>query len=186
MKIAVISDIHENVHNLIQAIEMIEKEKCEVLFCLWDVGRSKLFEIMFMLNIPVYFTFGNHDGNVIKDTKMLLGHKPWGYVRSNGLYQKIKLDGKRMFITHYDELAKIVAKSWEFDVCFGGHEHLTFEESFWNCLCVNPWEITGTRTSTPWFYIYETQTNRWTFYDIENHFEIHTPETIAFYKKMKK
>jgi hypothetical protein len=34
MKIAVISDIHENVHNLIQAIEMIEKEKCEVLFCL--------------------------------------------------------------------------------------------------------------------------------------------------------
>jgi predicted phosphodiesterase len=34
MKIAVIADIHENAHNLIQAINIIEKEKCEVLFCL--------------------------------------------------------------------------------------------------------------------------------------------------------
>lgn len=71
MKVAVISDIHENVHNLIEAIQMIESEKCDILFCLGDVGRSKLFQVMLTLKIPVYFTFGNHDGNVIKDTKML-------------------------------------------------------------------------------------------------------------------
>ncbi len=185
MKIAVISDIHENVHNLIQAIKIIEEEKCEVLFCLWDVGRSKLFEIMFTLQIPVYFTFGNHDGNVIKDTKLLLRHKAWWHVRSNGFYQKVELDGKKMFLTHYDELAEIVAKSWEFDACFGWHLHIAFEKSFWNCLCVNPGEITGTRTSKPWFYIYETKTHNGKFVEIEHHHEMHTPETLEFYKKMK-
>jgi len=34
MKIAVISDIHENTHNLIQAIKIIEEEKCDVIICL--------------------------------------------------------------------------------------------------------------------------------------------------------
>lgn len=157
MKVAVISDIHENVHNLIEAIQMIESEKCDILFCLGDVGRSKLFQVMFTLKIPVYFTFGNHDGNVIKDTKMLEWYEFWGHVRSNGIYQRVEIDGRKIFLTHYDDLAQTVAKSWEFDACFGGHEHIAFEKYFEDCLCVNPGEITGTRTSKPSFYIYNTK-----------------------------
>lgn len=185
MKIAVISDIHENAHNLIQAVQIIEAEKCDVLFCLGDVGRSKLFEIMFTLKIPVYFTFWNHDGNVIKDTKMLERFEFGWHVRSNGFYQKIELDGRKIFLTHYDDLIQIVAKSGEFDACFGGHEHIAFEKQFWNCLCVNPGEITGTRTSKPGFYIYDTKTNSGEFRMIQNHHEMHTPEVLEFYTKMK-
>jgi putative phosphoesterase len=184
MKIAVISDIHENSHNLIQALEIIQTEKCEILFCLWDVGRSTLFEMMFSIGLPMYFTFWNHDGNVIKDTKLLVANN--AKVRSNWFYQKIQLDGRKIFLTHYDDLVEIVAKSWEFDACFWWHEHIAFEEQYSETLCVNPGEISGTRTWKPWLYIYETQTNSWDFYLLPDNLVMETPEVVAFKEKMKK
>jgi putative phosphoesterase len=185
MKIAVIADIHENAHNLIEAIKMIEVEKCEVLLCLWDVGTSKLFEVMFTLKIPVYFTFWNHDGNIIKDVKLLENYKPGWHVRSNGIYQRVKLGGRKIFLSHYDDLALDVAQSWLYDACFGAHLHQVFEKKFWKTLCVNPGEITGTYNWKPGFYIYETKTNTGKFYLITDPFLIYTPEVLDFYKNMK-
>ncbi|NDK09218.1 metallophosphoesterase family protein [Candidatus Gracilibacteria bacterium] len=186
MKIAVISDIHENTHNLIQAIKIIEEEKCDVIICLGDVGRSILFEAIFSLQLPVYFTFGNHDGNVIKNMKMLLRHTAGGHVRTNGMYQKIELDGRNIFLTHYYELAEIVAKSGEFDVCFGGHNHIASEVKFGTTLCVNPGEITGTHFDKPTFYIYDTKNDSGEFKGIKNHLSLNTPETLEFCKNIQK
>lgn len=184
MKIAVISDIHENTHNLIQALEIIKTEKCDILFCLWDIGRSTLFEIMFSIGLPMYFTFWNHDGNVIKDTKLLVANN--AKVRSVWIYQRVEIDGRKIFLTHYDDLARDIAKSWEFDACFWWHLHLAFEELYTDTLCVNPWEISGTRTGTPWFYIYDTTANTWEFYLLPDNLVMETPEVLAFKKNMKK
>lgn len=183
MKIAVISDIHENIHNLIQATKMIKQEKCEVIFCLGDVGRSKLFEVLFTLKLPLYFTFWNHDWNVIKDVKMLIKNN-WE-VRSNWFYQRIELEGRKIFLTHYDDLARDIAKSGEYDACFWGHLHMKFEEFYGNTLCVNPWEITGTREHNPSWYLYDTRTNAWEFRYIANHHEMHTQEVEKFLHEMK-
>ena len=38
MKIAIISDIHENVHNLILAMKQIQEKKCDVIF-MFDDGE---------------------------------------------------------------------------------------------------------------------------------------------------
>jgi len=34
MKIAVIADIHENYHNLVEALKLVETEKCETILAL--------------------------------------------------------------------------------------------------------------------------------------------------------
>lgn len=182
MKIAVISDIHENAHNLLSAVEQIMEWNCDIIFCLWDMGSSRLFEVLFISKLPVYFTFGNHDGNVIRDTKMLLKNK-W-IVRSCGFYQKIELGERKIFLTHYDDLAKTAAKSWEFDACFGWHLHRAFEIVSWDTLCVNPGEITGTNEE-PRFYVYDTKTNSGEYVFVRDPHYIDTPKVKEFYKMMK-
>jgi predicted phosphodiesterase len=147
---------------------------------------SKLFEVMFTLNIPVYFTVGNNDGNIIKNIKLLERHIPWGHVKTNGIYQRFELDWRKIFLTHYDDLSLDIAHSWLYDACFWGHSHIASEKQFWKTLCVNPGEITGTREEKPRFYIYETISNTGLFHFIPDPFLVNTPIVKDFYKKMKK
>lgn len=128
MKIAVISDIHENAHNLIQAIKLIENEKCEVIFCLGDIMRSKFLKVIFTLKIPSYFVFGNHDGNLVANVRLFEKHGAVYPDHEN--YLIVEIDKRKIFLTHYIELAQIVAKSGEFDACFGGHNHIASQDIF--------------------------------------------------------
>ena len=53
MKIAIISDIHENFHNLILALQEIQKREVEQIICLGDLMNAGVAKVMATQAIPV-------------------------------------------------------------------------------------------------------------------------------------
>ena len=123
MKIAIISDIHENFHNLILALQEIQKREVEQIICLGDLMNAGVAKVMATQAIPVYMIWGNNDGEKVEIT---LASKAEGSVLTVSLntYDFLNYGGKRIFVTHYDNLAKPMAKSGEYDAVFFGHNHV--------------------------------------------------------------
>ena len=65
MKIAVISDIHENFHNLILALQDIKKREVYGIVCLGDMMNAGIAKILAIQEVPVYLIWGNNDGEVV-------------------------------------------------------------------------------------------------------------------------
>lgn len=54
MKIAILSDIHEDYTNLLRAAKLIEQQKCDEIICLGDIAG---------FSVPFYTYFGSRDAN---------------------------------------------------------------------------------------------------------------------------
>jgi uncharacterized protein len=72
MKIAVISDIHDNAHNLVLALEEIYKEEVEQIYFLGDFVGAGISKLLINSSIPVYAIWGNNDGDKVMITKFSL------------------------------------------------------------------------------------------------------------------
>jgi len=158
MKIAVLSDIHENFHNLILVLEKCEEFKVEKILFLWDFINPGIANIFAVSSIPSFAIWGNNDGDKVAITKMSCN--------SNGNFEigldtfdSIEIDKRNIFMTHYPLLAKPIAKSWDFDAVFYGHSHIYNIDKVDNCIVVNPWELSAHKTWDASFALYDTKTN---------------------------
>ena len=159
MRVAIISDIHDNLYNLISFYEDIENKNIDKILCLWDLMNAWIANVMAFSWIPVHMIFWNNDWwrsyitkvEYKKDSKLTVKWRT---------FDMLKIDWKRVFMTHYDMLASSMAKSWDFDVVFYGHDHLHNIYTEGNTLVVNPGEIASARTWTATYAIYDTKLNK--------------------------
>ncbi len=159
MKIAVISDIHENFHNLILALKEIKSLKCEKILFLGDYMNNGIAKVLAASEIPVFAIWGNNDGDKVAITKTALtqgsnlevGFETWDF---------LEIDGRKIFLTHYPMLAKPMAKSGEYDAVFYGHNHEKNIDASGKCIIVNPGEISAHKTGKATFAVYDTKTNK--------------------------
>jgi len=166
MKIAVISDIHDNFHNLILALKEIKKRKAEQIIFLGDFINGGIAKVLADSTIPVFAIWGNNDGDKTMITKTSLVEKSHLTVSEN-IYDFLEFDKRRIFVTHYPDLAKPMAKSGIYDAVFYGHNHLKNEDKIGNCLVVNPGEISAHKTGKATFVIYDTQKNKVEFVELK-------------------
>jgi len=181
MKIAVISDIHENYHNLVEALKGIEHENCEALLWLWDYCNPGIIGTILSLNIQTYFVWWDNDGKKSKISQRVTLSDNGDM--SDDTYRFLEIDWLRIAMTHFTDLGKIIAKSWDFDLVFCGHTHKLFEERIWKTLCVNPWEISTQKTGICSFYIYDTIKWEGSFKYIENSLKTKSDRVLEFQKK---
>jgi hypothetical protein len=158
MKIAIISDIHDNAHNLVQALELIYKSDAEKIIFLGDFVGAAIANLLVSSEIPVFAIWGNNDGDRALITKFSLGEKSNLEVGFD-IFDTFEIDGKKLFLTHYPFIAKSMAKSGDFDAVFYGHNHLKHKERIGNCLLLNPGEVGAYKTGEPTLAMYDTQTN---------------------------
>ncbi len=158
MKIGVISDIHENFHNLILALQKMKEGGVEQIICLGDLMNDGIAKVLSISEVPVFMIWGNNDGDKVMLTKTALraGSK---LTVSNNTYDFLDLDKRRIFITHHEDLAVPMAASGRFDAVFFGHTHMAGVEKNDQCLVVNPGEISGQRTGKATLAIYDTITH---------------------------
>ena len=65
MKIAVISDIHDNIWNLQKALAMPELQATEAMLCCGDLCSPFVIHLLGRAySGPVHIVFGNNDGDV--------------------------------------------------------------------------------------------------------------------------
>lgn len=185
MKIAIISDIHDNFHNLVLFFKKIKNYKIEKIICLWDMVNNWIAKMLASSEIPVIAIWWNNDWERVEITKTSLS-KNSNLTIWFDTFDIINIDWRNIFITHYPMLAKPMAKSWEFDAVFYGHDHTKYLEKINNCLLVNPWEISAHKTSWASFAIYDTNNNTAQIIELSNTITVKTQETRKYLDKIKK
>ncbi|HZS57154.1 MAG TPA: metallophosphoesterase family protein [Bryobacteraceae bacterium] len=143
MKIAILSDIHDNLWNL--AAVMPVMRTADVLLCCGDLCSPFVVDELGKFNGSINIVFGNNDADLYRITAKAL-KKPNCQVHGE-LYQAT-LDGKRIAMNHFDYLARPMSKSGDYDVVCFGHNH-EFEISRQHTtLLINPGPIMGAKFSS--------------------------------------
>lgn len=136
MKIAIISDTHDNKANLALALKAIqEKGATTLLFCGDFCAPFMLKEMASQFSGDIHVVFGNNDGDQFSMTSIA---QDLPNMILHGEYAALNLGGKRIGMTHYPFYAEAMAKSGDYDlVCFG-HDHEARVLTFGAGLAVNP------------------------------------------------
>lgn len=159
MKVAIISDIHENFHNLTLFLNEVKKYNIWKIVFLWDFMNNWIAKILASSSIPVYAIWWNNDWDKVAITKTALSK--WSNMEVwFDTFDIIEINDKKVFITHYPMLAKPMAKSWDFDAVFYWHDHAFNIDNINNCIIANPWEISAHKTGKATFAIYDSETNQ--------------------------
>lgn len=157
MIIAVLSDIHDNIWNLADALAQVQAAGAqELIFCGDFCAPFTLSQIGEGFAGPVHAVLGNNDG----DPRLLqLNAQAAGNVTLYGQYAELSLDGRLVAVNHYPEIARRLAESGQFDLVCYGHNHLAAVEQVGRGLLANPGEIMG-RFGAPSFGLYDTVSGR--------------------------
>ncbi|MGD0576538.1 MAG: metallophosphoesterase [Candidatus Staskawiczbacteria bacterium] len=141
MKIAIVSDTHNNWANFKKAIEWIKKEKIQLILHCGDISSREMID-----DAKKFF-----DGEI----KFVKGNADW----EMDLPEKMEMepDGKKIGMVHFPDQAKKMAQSGKYDLVFYGHTHRAWDEKVGNCHMINPGELAG-QFYKPTFAVYDTAT----------------------------
>lgn len=163
MKIAVLSDIHDNIWNLETALHQVRESGAEVLLFLGDFcAPFTLAQIAEGFTKPVHAVFGNNDGDPFHISKIAAGH---AHVTLHGQLAEIELGGKKIAMNHYPDIARRLAESGVYDAVFSGHDHRRYVHVIGKTLWANPGDLMG-RFRQPGFGLYDTETGEFSHVDL--------------------
>lgn len=144
MKFAIISDSHDNLGNILKAIDYLNQEKIAVAIHCGDIASEETIKaIEDRFKGEISFVRGNADFSVKKLPDTL----------------DLDIGGKKVGVVHFPNLAKRLAKSGTYDLVFYGHTHKPWEEKIGETRLVNPGELAGHRYQ-PTFATYDTETDK--------------------------
>lgn len=153
MKIAVLSDIHDNIWNLEAALHQVRGLEAEVLLFLGDFcAPFTLAQIAEGFGGPVHVVFGNNDGDLFLLSKVAARHP---HVTLHGQLAELELGGRKIALNHYPDISLRLAESGAYDAVFSGHDHQRYVHRIGRALWANPGEIMG-RFGQPGFGVYDT------------------------------
>jgi len=159
MKIAVISDIHENINNLKKCKEILDNKNINFVIVLGDLVNPGIAKYLGE-NFKGVCILGNNDGDIYNISKNL--GENFDFISKT--YTEYELENKKFFLTHYDDLAQVMDKETQ-DFILYGHNHIKFAKIIRNCLVLNPGTLGGIRNS-PSFAIIDTKTKNHEFIDL--------------------
>ncbi len=143
MRIAIISDTHNNLATAKKIIDWLNKEKIKLLLHCGDISsQDTMDEIEKNFKGEVEFVKGNADFDLDLPEK-----------------QELEAGGKKISFCHKPELAKELAQTGKYDFVFYGHTHQPWQEKIGECHLVNPGEAAGQFTK-PTFAVYDTATGK--------------------------
>ena len=152
MKISILSDIHDNLPLLRNALERCRT--CDVLICCGDFCSPFVAaDLGKGFPNPIHCVFGNNDGDRFRLTSAA-GKFP--HMHFYGEYVELELDGKIFSINHFDNIGRAIAKGEKYDVVCFGHNHKAEITPSGRTLIINPGEIYGGLTGRSTFAVYDT------------------------------
>jgi putative phosphoesterase len=181
MKLAIASDFHDNFHNTILFLQEAKANGAEKLILLGDYTSPSTIKLLVNSKLPIIMIWGNNDGEKVNITKLVLSHQNKIQLSAT-TYDFLEIDNRKIFITHYNNLAKPMAKSGDFDVVFYGHNHQKKMFEVNNCLVINPGEICALRTGLASFALYDTNNNQAKIITLENSISTRTNLSLPYIK----
>lgn len=162
MKISILSDTHDNIWRLDRALASMEEAglliHCGDLcspFVIKHLGQATGRR-------PVHIVWGNNEGDIQLICQVATEYPN---IQLHGSLAELEVDGLRIAVNHYPEMARALASSGNYDlVCFG-HTHSALEEKVGQCLLLNPGELMGLN-GTATFAWFDTETGGVNFVEV--------------------
>lgn len=174
MKIAILSDIHDNRWNLAVALRYVHDT--DVLICCGDLCSPFILDQLATGFVrPVHVVFGNNDGDLYRITQKADRYNQQegnDRIFLHGHFYQGELGGKRIAVNHYPDIAKAVAESGSYDLVCYGHDHSYYVDPPGQQRKINPGTLMGynpvSGADVPaTFVVYDTQTDQATGYQID-------------------
>jgi len=153
MKLAIISDSHDNMANLGKVVDWLKKEKIGLVIHCGDISSPSTLKQ----------AFAGFQGEL----KASLGNADFGLPEEYEQLPKIKIfsDSGELFLAkkiafiHHPDIAENMAESGKYDLVFYGHTHKPWEEKRGNCRLINPGNIAGAFYKAS-FAVYDLETDK--------------------------
>ncbi|PLX21005.1 hypothetical protein C0584_04445 [Candidatus Parcubacteria bacterium] len=141
MKIAIISDVHNNEVNLKKTLNIAKEYSVEKLISCGDLASSEMLDfIVSNFQGEVYHVFGNMDDAHMSELK---GRKEYRGVKMFPKKGEIEIGERKLAFTHYPNVARNICQKGKCQIVFYGHTHKPWEEKINSCRMVNPGCVTG-------------------------------------------
>ncbi len=151
MKVAIMSDSHDNIWNLEKALTKIKEAQVEIIIHCGDLVAPFVLKQLSQYEGEIHFVFGNNDGEKYLLTKLC--YEELHNAHCHGAWGKIDMSELTIAFTHYPEMAYGISKNADI-VCFG-HTHLYELKDIEGTTYLNPGEIMG-KEGNPSFCIIDT------------------------------
>ncbi len=139
MKIAVVSDIHDQLDNLEWFLEEVKKRKVEMIFGLGDYSSLYVVERLLRAGKKTVLVKGNNDANLVGMKQAV--DQVEGAEFSTDVFLEYELDGDLYFLTHFPLLAENAARSGKYKAVFYGHTHHQRKDVIGQTVLVNPGKL---------------------------------------------
>ena len=140
MRIAVISDTHDNIWKLEELLKGLKN--VEALIHCGDICSPFMVRKIkeYVKNIPVHIVWGNNDGDKVT---LLEAGIDAPNIHFEEDFARIIFDGLTIGVTHYREIAVELSINETYDLILFGHTHEAEEKQMRKSLLVNPGEVMG-------------------------------------------
>jgi len=164
VKIAILSDIHDNIWKLSEVLRAIEERGAEALICCGDLCAPFIVpQLAEGFSGAIHIVFGNNDGDTFRIAQQALRYK---HLTLHGEFAELTLDGRRFAVTHFPEIGRALARSGLYDVVCYGHDHQFHLSREGDTLLINPGEVMG-RFGASTFVVYDTEAHEAERVDVE-------------------
>jgi putative phosphoesterase len=176
MKIAILSDIHDNLWKLAIALEAVSA--CDALLCCGDLcSPFVVHQLGRGFAQPIHIIFGNNDGDLFRITA---NARRYSQIQIHGEWFRGEFGGRTFAANHYDNIARAVAESDQFDVVCFGHNHVFEVSRTGRTLLLNPGAIMGATFGADgsWtevastFLVYDTESGEPRAFEIASDFSV--------------
>jgi hypothetical protein len=161
MNIAILSDIHDNLWNLQFAIQTVQDAGAEVLICCGDLCSPFVIDELVKFPGDIHIVFGNNDADLYRITSKAAKH---AHCYLHGELLETVFDGSRFAVNHFNNIARPLAMSGQYDVVCCGHNHELEIARVGECMLINPGPVMGAKFSSghwenvePSFIVYDTR-----------------------------
>ncbi len=139
MRLAIVSDIHDNIWKLARALDAIRG--ADALLCLGDLCSPFIIHQLGRgFSGPIHVLFGNNDGDLFR---IDANARKYSHIAIHAEFFRGEFGGKSIAAVHYDNIARPLIASGEFDaVCFG-HNHVYEVTRSGRTVGINPGPIMG-------------------------------------------
>lgn len=154
MKIAIISDTHDNLTSIKKIVGWLNQEKITLILHCGDVATLETLEMGFgNFKGAIHISLGNAD---IRHNLEPGRHDNYNIISDFG---EININDRKIAFTHFPEDSKKLAESGKYNLVFYGHTHKPWEEKIGECRLVNPGEAAGQYQKST-FAVYDTASGK--------------------------
>ncbi len=154
MLAGILSDIHDNLSALGAALEALGG--ADVLLCCGDLCSPFVVDRL-AKGFPrdIHLVLGNNDGDAFRIATRCGAHSR---LHLHGEMAELELDGRRLCMVHYDNIARAIAPAQRHDIVCFGHNHAFEIARQGSTLLLNPGEVYGGLTGASTCLSIDTRT----------------------------